>query len=121
MFKCHVCGSTESRNKFVNEIFWINGKPVLVEKIPAKVCLRCGEAIFSRHTTEKIRKMVHEKSKTVKSIPVDVFEYEFEEVQSFLMKNKIRLFDIVALTANLPEDNLLDGNSGENFGKQHRL
>ncbi len=80
MFKCHVCGSTESRNKFVSEIFWIDGKPVLVEKIPAKVCPRCGEAVFGRQTTEKIRKMVHEESKTVKSIPIDVFEYELEGV-----------------------------------------
>ncbi len=79
MVKCDVCGSTESRNKFVSEIFWIDGKPVLVEKIPAKVCRRCGEAVFSRQTTEKIRKMVHGESKTFKSIPIDVFEYELEE------------------------------------------
>jgi YgiT-type zinc finger domain-containing protein len=79
MFQCHVCGSTELQKKFVREIFWIDGKPVLVEKIPAKVCRRCGEAVFSRQTTEKIRKMVHGESKTFKSIPMDVFEYELEE------------------------------------------
>ncbi len=79
MFKCYVCGSTESRNKLVSEIFWIDRKPVLVEKIPAKVCLRCSEAVFSRQTTKRIRKMVHGESKSFKSIPMDVFEYELEQ------------------------------------------
>lgn len=37
----------------VNEIFMIEGKFILVENIPAKVCARCGEPTFSRETTEK--------------------------------------------------------------------
>jgi len=51
MFKCHVCGSTESRTELVSEVFQIDGKPVLVENIPAQVCARCGEEVFSKETT----------------------------------------------------------------------
>lgn len=76
MFKCHVCGSTESREDFASEVFEIEGKHVLVEQIPAKICLRCEEMIFSRETTERIRRMVHGESKPVKSISVDVFAYK---------------------------------------------
>ena len=75
MFKCHVCGSTEYREEVVNEVFQIDGKPVLVEKIPAQVCTSCGEEIFSRETTEKVRLLVHGKAKPIKSVQVDVFAY----------------------------------------------
>lgn len=75
MFKCHVCGSTEYREELVNEVFQIDGMPVLVEKIPAQVCARCGEEIFSRETTEKVRLLVHGKAKPIKSVQVDVFAY----------------------------------------------
>ncbi|MFZ5908786.1 MAG: YgiT-type zinc finger protein [Chloroflexota bacterium] len=75
MFKCHVCGSTESRADLVSEIFRIDGKPVLVENIPAQVCVRCGEEVFSRETTEKVRLLVHENKRPIKSVQMDVFAY----------------------------------------------
>ena len=75
MFKCHVCGSAEYSEELINEIFQIDGKPVLVESIPAQVCTRCGEEIFSRETTEKVRLLVHGKSKPIKSVQMDVFAY----------------------------------------------
>lgn len=75
MFKCHVCGSTESHEGLVSEIFQLDGKPVLVENIPAQVCARCGEEIFSRETTEKVRQIVHGKKKPIKSVQMDVFAY----------------------------------------------
>ena len=74
-FKCHVCGSTEAREELVSEIFQIDGKPILVENIPAQVCTRCGEEIFGRETTEKVRLLVHSKKKPIKSVQMDVFAY----------------------------------------------
>ena len=55
MFKCHVCGSTNAHEELVSEVFQIDGKPVLVEKIPAQVCARCGEGIFSKEAVEKVQ------------------------------------------------------------------
>lgn len=75
MFQCHVCGSAEHREELVNEVFQFDGKPVLVENIPAQVCVRCGEEIFSRETTEKVRLLVHGKAKPIKSVQMDVFAY----------------------------------------------
>jgi len=75
MFKCHVCGSTESHTELVSEIFQLDGKPVLMENIPAQVCARCGEEIFSRETTEKVRLIVHGRKKPIKSVQMDVFAY----------------------------------------------
>ena len=73
MNKCHVCGSSEIHNELVDEIFYISGKPVLVEHIPTKVCNQCGEQTFSRQTTEQIRLMLHSQAKPVRAIAIDVF------------------------------------------------
>ncbi|MDY6783897.1 MAG: YgiT-type zinc finger protein [Cyanobacteriota bacterium] len=78
MFECHVCSSKEYRTELVNEVFQIRDKFYLVEKIPATVCSRCGEEIFSRETTEQIRAMLHSEAKPVRSISVDVFSYSSE-------------------------------------------
>jgi YgiT-type zinc finger domain-containing protein len=75
MFRCHVCGSTEAVEKVVSEIFQIDEKPVLVENIPAQVCVRCGEEVFSRETTEKVRLLVHGNTKPIKSVKMDVFAF----------------------------------------------
>ena len=75
MFKCHVCGATESHLESVSEVFVVDGRRVLIEQIPAHICNRCGEAAFSRTTTERVRQMVHGKSKPVGVVEIDVFAF----------------------------------------------
>ena len=75
MFVCSVCGSREAKEEYVSEVFIIDNKPVLVEHIPALVCLQCGEETFSRETTERVRRIVHGEAKPVKSITMDVFAF----------------------------------------------
>ena len=74
MFKCHVCGSDSATEQVVSEVFTIDGRRVLVEHIPAQVCGRCGEATFTRATTEKVRRLVHGEGRPVGTIPMDVYE-----------------------------------------------
>ena len=71
-FKCHVCGGGVFKSEFVSEVFTIDGRRVLVEHIPAQVCERCGEAIFSRETAEQVRRLVHD-TRPAKTVPLDVF------------------------------------------------
>ena len=75
MEQCHVCGFGEFRDEIVSEIFQIDSKPALVENIPARVCVRCGEYTFSRQTTEKVRRMVYGEAHPIRSINMDVFAY----------------------------------------------
>jgi len=75
MYRCHVCGSSEAHQELTSEIFHIEGKPVLVENIPAMVCDRCGEPTFSRQTTENIRRMLHGGATPVRTVRLDVFAY----------------------------------------------
>ena len=73
-FKCHVCGGETARDGFVSEVLEVGSRRVLVEYIPARVCTRCGEAAFSRETTERIRLLVHGAGRPVKTVPLEVFE-----------------------------------------------
>ncbi len=73
MFHCHVCGHDAAKSELVSEVFNLEGRRVLVENIPALVCEHCGEAAFSRETTELIRQMVHGAGHPVKTVSMDVF------------------------------------------------
>jgi YgiT-type zinc finger domain-containing protein len=73
MFKCHVCGGEAAKSEFVSDVFNVDERRVLVEHIPALVCERCGEATFSRETTERIRQLVHSHTHPVKTVPLEVF------------------------------------------------
>ena len=75
MLLCHVGGSTEVHQALVDEVCLLNGKYVLVEGIPASICGRCGEATFSRETTERISRMVHGEAQPVRAVAMEVFAY----------------------------------------------
>jgi len=75
MKRCPVCGSKQVFEKRVQEIFQIEGVPVLVENIPAEICPQCGEVTFSLETTETVRRMVHGTARPVRSVQMDVFEF----------------------------------------------
>jgi len=75
MYKCDVCGSTEASLEYVSEVFELEGKQVLVEQIPATVCKRCGDASFSRETTERIRRILHGEGHPNRKIEMDVFAF----------------------------------------------
>ena len=40
MSKCEVCGNEAFRDMTVDEVFKIEGRMVMVERIPARVCVR---------------------------------------------------------------------------------
>ena len=75
MVRCQVCSATEAHQALVDEVFVINGKYVLVESIPASICTRCGEATFSRETTERIRRLAHGEVPPVHTVALEVFAY----------------------------------------------
>lgn len=74
-FTCWVCGAGDSREGLVEEVFRVDGKYVLVSRIPATGCARCGEESSSRETTERIRLMVHGGTEPAESVALTVFEF----------------------------------------------
>ncbi len=75
MYHCHVCGSIQSRDELLSEVFWIDGRPVQVDNIPAIVCACCGEVTVSRETTETVRRLVHGRGEPTRVVQMPVFAY----------------------------------------------
>ena len=75
MFTCGVCHGNEGHGEFVEEVFRVDGRYVLVGGVPSTVCQRCGERSFSRETTEKVRQLVHGEVKAAKSVPMQVYDF----------------------------------------------
>jgi YgiT-type zinc finger domain-containing protein len=61
--------------ELTDEVFEIDGRRVLVENIPARICTHCGEPTFSRETTEKVRRMVHGEAQPVGVVTMEVFAF----------------------------------------------
>ena len=54
---CPVCGAERNRGELVEDVFRVGDRYVLVDRIPARVCVRCGEPSFSRETAERVRRL----------------------------------------------------------------
>ncbi len=75
MTRCDVCGHDSFHEEHVEEMFRIEGQMVMVERIPARVCNRCGDATFSRETMEQVRRTVHGAATATRQVSVDVFAF----------------------------------------------
>lgn len=52
-----------------------DGKFIIVENVPARVCLETGEQFFSLETVERLQQMVWEEEKPKKVIETPVYEF----------------------------------------------
>lgn len=74
MFTCAVCHAEENREELAGENFRIDGRYVLVDRIPAVVSGCCGGQRFSCETTERIHLMVHGQAESTTSVAMQVLE-----------------------------------------------
>ncbi len=72
--QCLVCGSSRLEEAYVDEVFNVDGRHVLVEHIPARRCRQCGELTFDSETTERVRLLLHESATPTRSVTLDVFD-----------------------------------------------
>jgi len=75
MLACDVCGATAFRAEMITEVFEIDGRRVLVEHIPAQLCVQCGEVVFSQEIMERVRRMVHGEAEPVGLAQLEVFAF----------------------------------------------
>jgi YgiT-type zinc finger domain-containing protein len=73
---CQVCGA-RMKEKRVKQNFWIKGKLVVIESIPAGVCPKCGEKVVKADVGRWIADLLRDsrrlrKAKTM-SVPVIKF------------------------------------------------
>lgn len=53
----------------------VEGKLIIIENVPARVCLETGEQFFSPETVEHLQEMVWEQRKPTRVVEVPVFEF----------------------------------------------
>jgi YgiT-type zinc finger domain-containing protein len=71
--KCHTCGE-QMLEKQVNQDFWLKGKLVVIESVPAGVCPQCGEKIVKadvgRELASLIQNLKHAPKRKTMIVPV---------------------------------------------------
>jgi len=74
--QCPVCGGQLRKDKIREEV-WIEDKLLVIDNLPAKVCLNCGESIMDYNTMEKIEKIIEKfKHKEITSIKFTAYEID---------------------------------------------
>lgn len=53
----------------------VNGELIVIENVPARVCVETGEQLFSPETVERLQKMISSKAKPNRMMEVPVFEF----------------------------------------------
>ena len=79
--KCHICGE-QMKEKLVNQEFWIKGKLLVIEDVPAGVCPRCGEKVVKANIGREIATLIEDSKRLRKArimrVPVLRFVKETE-------------------------------------------
>lgn len=53
----------------------VDGQLVVIEHVPARVCVETGEQLFSAKTVERIQQLILNKQKPTRMMEVPVFEF----------------------------------------------
>lgn len=74
---CYRCGVDEDviEPKKITHHTMFQGKLIVVENVPAKVCRQCGETYFPAKTSERLQKIVWQQDEPFRLMEVPVFNY----------------------------------------------
>lgn len=77
--ECHTCGE-QMEERRIKQDLWIKGKLIVIEDVPAGVCLQCGEKVVKADVGRWLAALVEDpkrlqKARTI-SVPVVRFAKE---------------------------------------------
>jgi len=74
--KCHVCGE-QMQEQRINQDFWLKGKLIVIESVPAGVCPQCGEKIVKGEVGRQLATLIANLGRAPKrkTIAVPVIRY----------------------------------------------
>lgn len=71
--------TTYPRETFVNRLvkytLELDGELIVIENVPARVCIETGEQLFAPEIVEKLQKIVAKRAKPKRVMQVPVFEF----------------------------------------------
>lgn len=72
---CLVCtGKVEQQ--LINYTQWYEGQLIVIENVPAWVCMQCGETTFDPAVVERIQNLIWSKAEPVRIIEAPVYNLE---------------------------------------------
>lgn len=71
--KCDICGGKRMQSLIDYSVFY-QGKPIVVENVPAEVCQQCGEQYFEPETVRMLQSVVWSKRKPKRTIETPVYD-----------------------------------------------
>jgi len=72
--KCDICGGPLVEQDVTYRIE-LDSKLIVVENVPAKLCVQCGERLFSAETVERLQQTVWEQKRPSKILETPVFDF----------------------------------------------
>jgi len=72
--KCVFCGG-KVENKKVSFVYDDGDKYLLVENVPAEVCTKCGEKIYSPEIANELLKYARKKYPPIKTVEMPVYDF----------------------------------------------
>jgi YgiT-type zinc finger domain-containing protein len=85
--KCHVCGE-QMNEKRIKQDFWLKGKLIVIESVPAGVCPQCGEKIVKADVGRQLVTLIRNLKRLPKrkTITVPVVRYAKEVGDSIVAR-----------------------------------
>ncbi len=74
--ECEIC-NTPMQKKIIKQDFWIRGKLIVVEDVPAGVCPRCGEKVVKADVGRWIIKLIENSERIAKAPKISVPKIKF--------------------------------------------
>ncbi len=72
--KCDICSGPMVEEEVTYRIE-LDDKLVVVERVPAKVCVQCGERLYSAETVERLQRTVWEQKAPSRVLETPVFDF----------------------------------------------
>jgi YgiT-type zinc finger domain-containing protein len=75
--ECEIC-NTPLEEKQIKQDFWIKGKLIVVEGVPAGVCPRCGEKVVKSEVGLWITKLIDDPRRLSKAPKISVPSVKYD-------------------------------------------
>ena len=74
--QCPVCGGQLKKDNIMEEV-WVEGKLLVIDNLPAKVCVHCSESIVDYPTMKKIENIIEKfKQKEIAGTKFTAYEID---------------------------------------------
>lgn len=79
--ECEIC-DTQMEERLIKQDFWIRGKLIVVEDVPAGVCPRCGEKIVKADVGRWIADLIENSKRIDKAPKISVPTIKFDAAEA---------------------------------------